>query len=161
MHHLAGRYEEALACFREALNIRHGLGYRMGSVVNLHNIGDAHFRMGDPSRAWAAFNQSRDQAEQMDWEPGVIMNDAFISYLEASEDPEAAQLHLNQVVSRSDSMLLHDTRISSRWLLGKLHADRGESAKAKSIWTEAVSLAESLDAPRMASDIKAELDAMG
>ena len=73
VHHLAGRYEEALSCFREALNIRQGLGYRMGSVVNLHNIGDAHFRMGDPSRAWAAFMQSRDLAEQLDWAPGLSL----------------------------------------------------------------------------------------
>jgi len=58
-------------------------------------------------------------------------------------------------------MQLNDTRLSARWLLGKLHADQAQEAAAQEIWGEAVSLAESLDAPRMASDIRAELDAMG
>jgi tetratricopeptide (TPR) repeat protein len=161
VHHIERRYEQALSCFREALNIRQGLGYRMGSVVNLHNIGDTHFRMGDTSRAWAAFHQSRDLAEQMDWQPGVIMNDVFLAFLEAGEDPEYGADRLEVAAAQADKLMLHDSRIAARWLLGRLHADQADTPRAKAVWTEAIALAEQLEAPRMAEEIRAELDALG
>jgi len=160
VHHLAGRYESALECFRQALSIRQGLGYQMGSVVNLHNIGDAHFCLGDRSRAWAAFHQSRDLAEQMDWRPGVLMNDVFLAYLESAEEPDVSLRRLKMAISHSDSMLIHDTRISSRWLMGRLLKDQGQVDEAVAVWNEAVDLAMSLDAPRMVREIQAALDSV-
>ena len=97
----------------------------------------------------------------MDWEPGVVMNDAFIAYLEASEDPDRAGGRLAAVVATADKMLLHDTRISARWLQGKLYADHARAEAAQGVWQEAIALANELDAPRMASDIQGELDALG
>jgi len=160
VHHLAGRYEDALGCFRQALSIRQGLGYQMGSVVNLHNIGDAHFRMDDPSRAWAAFRQSRDLAEQMDWQPGVLMNDVFLAYLESPEDPAGAEVSLERAVEKADEMALHDTRISARWLLGRLRSENGDEDGARSVWVAAIALAEELDAPMMAGEIQTALDTL-
>jgi tetratricopeptide (TPR) repeat protein len=161
VHHLEGRFEQALGCFREALNIRQGLGYRMGAVANLHNIGDAHFRLEDPSRAWAAFHQSRDLAEQMGWQPGVIMNDAFLAFLEAGEDREYAIDRLEVAVSSADKIGLHETRVSGRWLLGRLYSEQGQEERAQGIWMEACALADELDAPRLAADIRLELSARG
>lgn len=81
VHVFAGRFEEAIAEFRRALDARSGLGYRHGEVVNHHNIGDASFRLGDLARAWSSFEQSRELARACDWERGVAMNDVYLAYL--------------------------------------------------------------------------------
>ncbi|HND32081.1 MAG TPA: hypothetical protein PLA94_18885, partial [Myxococcota bacterium] len=75
------RYLEALEQFGKALELRQGLGYRWGEVVNHHNIGDAWLATGNHANAYAAFEQSRDLAKEVAWERGVVMNEVFLWYL--------------------------------------------------------------------------------
>jgi class 3 adenylate cyclase/tetratricopeptide (TPR) repeat protein len=157
VHHGAGRFEDALKHFRDALTIRQGLGYRMGAVINLHNIGDSHFRLDDPSRAWAAFRQSRELADRIDWEPGVMMNEVFLAYLESSQDPDVAEARLNTALHAADDQMNHDTRIAARWLLGRVRWDRGDREGANAAWEDGMALSRELDAPKLARDIREEL----
>jgi tetratricopeptide (TPR) repeat protein len=158
-HHSAGRYQAALKHFRAALAIRQGIGYRMGAVINLHNIGDAHFRLNDPSRAWAAFRQSRDLAKGIDWGPGELMNEPFLAYLESTDDLKQACERLDRVAQQADAQGEHETRGAARWLLGRLRWDRGDVDGAEAVWAEGLKLAETLDSPQLARDIRASMAA--
>ena len=75
------RPAEALVEFQRALELREGLGYRFGELINLHNIGDAWLRCGNLAHAWAAFERSRELARESGHERGVVMNDVFLLYL--------------------------------------------------------------------------------
>jgi tetratricopeptide (TPR) repeat protein len=87
-----GRNNEALDEFRRALSVRQGLGYRVGEVVNLHNMGDTWLRIGDVARAYASFEQSRELARDCGWERGTVMNDVFLAYLRFAPSPGSVKL---------------------------------------------------------------------
>ena len=76
-------YEAALQSFRSALEIREGIGYSAGVVINHHNIGDVHFSRGDFSRAYVAFTRSRELADEMHWERGMVLNELYLGYIHA------------------------------------------------------------------------------
>ena len=74
---------EAIERFRQALQVREGIGYTVGVVVNHHNIGDAWFSSGDWARAHVSFERSRELAGEIGWERGVLLNDVYLAYIEA------------------------------------------------------------------------------
>ena len=143
------RYDEALEQFREAVEIRQGLGYRTGVVVNYHNIGDTHLQRGDLGRAWAAFQRSRDLAREVGWGAGETMNEVFIAYIEGlprpdegpDEDPLA---RMRDVVNAIGAMSDVELSVSARGLLGRLLLARGEQAEARAVLESALSEAEAL-----------------
>ncbi len=115
VHLQAGRYPEALEEFRTALEIREGLGYRLGVIINLHNIGDAYLRMGDEARAWASFDKSRTLANEANWERGVVMNEAFLAYLEggrSGQTDDAATERLRQALERARALSDAETEVT-------------------------------------------------
>ena len=83
VHSWAGRHGLALQYYRAALELREGIGYTRGVIVNHHNIGNVHFHSGDYAKAWVAFQRSREMAEEIGWERGVALNDVYLAYLDA------------------------------------------------------------------------------
>lgn len=174
-HMNAGRYGEAIERFRAAMEIRQGLGYRRGVVVNQHNIGDAWLRAGDAARAFAAFQQSRDLAAELGWERGVVMNDAYLAFLEgmrAAGAWDCETLDLGTILpSEADRALpriqaaaleaerLHDLEISvtARWLLGRLLYKMGRLDEARTVLEEALRLAEQMNARPLVRDVEGAL----
>lgn len=166
VHHGAGRYDAALDCFREALELRQGLGYRQGMVVNLHNIGDTHTRRGEPGRAWAAFTQSRDLAQQMGWEPGVLMSAAWLSFLEAERMREDAGEgvvsmggslqagRIREAAARAEALGDPETGLTARWLLGRLLIAEGRRGEARTALLDARARALRLEARGLLRDVE-------
>jgi tetratricopeptide (TPR) repeat protein len=161
IHTEAGRYDEALENFQTALRIREGLDYRKGAVINLHNIGDVHFRMGDLARAWAAFKRSRDIASASGYEPGVIMNDAFMAYLEGKKGEDGVGERLKLITAKADKTTHHETRMNARLLWGKHRAEKGDEKGAREVWNEGIEIAASLDLPQLARELVASLAELG
>jgi class 3 adenylate cyclase/tetratricopeptide (TPR) repeat protein len=161
IHTEAGRYDEALENFQTALRIREGLDYRKGAVINLHNIGDVHFRMGDLARAWAAFKRSRDIASASGYEPGVIMNDAFMAYLEGKKGEDGVGERLKLITAKADKTTHHETRMNARLLWGKHRAEKGDEKGAREVWTEGIEIAASLELPQLARELVASLAELG
>ena len=134
-HLLGERPGEALACFRRALDVRKGLGYRTGVVINLHNVGETQARLGEPGRAWYAFSQGRELAREIGWELGEIMNEAWLCYLEGRQRIEAGEdaavdAHVDRLrgwVERAETMGNSEVVVTARHLLGRLLHHRGDA----------------------------------
>ncbi len=132
-HFNEGRYLEALTEFRRAIELRRGLGYRHGEVINLHNVGDAWLRLGDLPHAYASFEQSREVAHETGWDRGVTMNDVFLHYLRGLRGEEVA---LDLAAASQLAARLGDLEIAltGRWFLARL---RGDSAAITEVQDEA------------------------
>ncbi|MSQ00270.1 MAG: tetratricopeptide repeat protein [Myxococcales bacterium] len=119
----SARPAEALLEFRRALEMRRGLGYRPGEVVNLHNIGDALLRLGDHGRAWAAFEQSRDLSRECAWDRGVVMNEVFLHYLRGVRG-EDVTADLTAAAATADRLGEPESGFIARWSILRLAGDR-------------------------------------
>jgi tetratricopeptide (TPR) repeat protein len=120
-----GKWDDALAQFRRALELRQGLGYRVGEITNLHNIGDALMRRGDFAHAYASFEQSRDLARECAWERGVVMNEVFLCYLRGLRG-EAVLEDLEHVTRAAQRVGDKETAILARSFAARLQGAAGE-----------------------------------
>ncbi|MEC8194705.1 MAG: protein kinase [Myxococcota bacterium] len=161
LHTEAEQYDDALDLYQTALRIREGLDYRLGAVINLHNIGDVHFRLGDDARAWASFKKSRDIASASGYAPGVVMNDAFMAYLEGKKGEADIDQRLVAITAKADKTAHNETRVNARFLLGKHRQEGGDTVGAREVWEEGIALAAALEAPQLARELKASLAALG
>jgi tetratricopeptide (TPR) repeat protein len=127
VHFNEGRYAEALEEFKRALQVRQGLGYRFGEVVNLHNVGDTWLRLGDAARAYASFEQSRDLARECGWERGMVMNDVFLSYLRGLRGEPVGEA-IERAAGQAERLGDRETAITGRWFLARLFAARQDPA---------------------------------
>ncbi|MDP6935278.1 MAG: tetratricopeptide repeat protein, partial [Myxococcota bacterium] len=160
-HYAAERYEDALECFRSAIESRHGIGYRPGEVVNLHNIGDVYFRIGEYSRAWASFSRSRDLASEMGWQGGVTMNDIFITYLDGTRYRDSESIErMRRVVNPADGSVEPDVHLTARWLLGRLLVELGETEEGRAVLEQALYDARELQDGIRNKDIRMALEGM-
>jgi len=141
IQHSRGEYAMSLVHFRRALEIRQGIGYRVGTIVNHHNIGDAHLRLGEPARAYAAFTESMRLALDSDWRPGVTMNALFLGYLDAERGDETGLDRLANAIraarrTRDQSLVATGQWLQARWL-----ARHGRAEEASTAFTTAISTA--------------------
>lgn len=120
LHASAGRHDEALTCFRRALEVREGIGYVRGVVVNYHNIGDVHFSRGDWAHAGVAFDRSRELALEAGWERGVVFNEVYLGYLDAVRGREGEGM-ARIAKAAEDARRLGDveTAVTGEWLAGR------------------------------------------
>ncbi len=124
-----GELEEALRYYRAALEVREGVGYTRGVVVNHHNIGDVHFQTGDYARAWVAFSRSRELASQIGWERGVVLNDVYLAYLDADAG-RADVAPLLEATERAGRLGDPEVSTSGAWLAGRWLMAHGREEEA-------------------------------
>jgi tetratricopeptide (TPR) repeat protein len=118
------RPHEALLDFRRALELRQGLGYMQGEVVNLHNIGDAWLRVGNLAHAWASFERSRDQARESGYERGVVMNEVFLAYLRGLRGEEVVP-ELEKISAAARRLGDPETALTGRLFAARLLVRKG------------------------------------
>ena len=138
LHYWSGHYDQALAAFRDALQVREGIGYSAGIVINHHNIGDVHFSRGDLPRAFVAFNRSRELAEEMGWARGVVLNDVYLGAITAMR--EGLDTGLARILdARARAAELGDTEIAANaaLLAARLLGDEGRTDEALELLAEA------------------------
>ncbi len=156
--HGLGDYAKALEYFRKALDTRRGSGYRHGLVINLHNIGDAHMRLGRLGRAHAAFLESRDIARQVGLERQVALNDVFIGYLAAlREDTGSGLAQLRKATAAAERLEDPETVLRGHWLEGKVLREAGRDQAARAVLKKALEAAREMGSAWIARDIEAEL----
>jgi tetratricopeptide (TPR) repeat protein len=136
VHSWAGRQEEALTYYRSALELREGIGYTRGVVVNHHNIGDVHFQNGDHAKAWVAFHRSRELALEIGWERGVALNEVYLAYLDAAAGRgglDKLRASIDHARSVGDAEIL----TSGLWLAGRHLLEQGETDEARACLEDA------------------------
>ncbi len=128
-----GEFEAALNMFRDAIQIREGIGYLRGIAVNHHNLGDVYLRMHQNSRAHVAFERSREIATTMGWTQGIALNEVYLGYLmQGTTEDAVAAIDLAAAIART----LGDTELShvGGWLAGRRLADAGQAERARERW---------------------------
>jgi len=157
--HLARRdHEEALSYFRQALQVREGIGYTQGTMVNHHNIGDVHFARQDYARAWVAFQRSRDLAQQLGWERGIALNDIFLGYIEAARGREAEGLaRIRNATEAARRIGDAETATNGALLAGRWLLEHGDVTEARASLARALEEARRYDLRPMAGEIEALL----
>ena len=132
------RFEEALECYRAALELRQGIEYRRGIIVNLHNIGDVYFRMGDDGRAYQYFRESLAVALEYNWDVGQVMNTIYIAYLDCGMEPDEEDLRvLEESVDRALMLGAGDVAAQGKVFLARLSDRVGETSRARRLLDEA------------------------
>ncbi len=160
LHTSNGNYSDALANFRRALEVREGIGYTRGVVVNHHNIGDVHFARGDWARAHVAFQRSLDLATESGWERGIAMNETYLGYLDAQRGDVAAGLErLQQSIAQAEASANHDSLATARWLLGRWKLEHGDRTGGIADLEQATVIARQYQLQPIGRHIEQELEA--
>lgn len=126
----SNRHDDALFYYRRALEVREGIGYTRGVVINHHNVGDVHFQKGHWSRAHVAFARSRDLAERIGWDRGVALNDVYLAYIAAVRG-EGDLTALTAAKDRASACGDPEIATTGSWLLGRFMAESGQHAAAR------------------------------
>ena len=112
--------------------------YRRGVIVNLHNIGDVYFRMGDYARAFQYFQESMDSAQVNDWERGQAMNLVYLGYLQALRgDIEEGEAALLSGIDRALAVGDRNTAAQGKVFLARVLSRKGEVERARAVLSEA------------------------
>ena len=132
------RFADALECYRSALEIRQGIEYRRGVIVNFHNIGDVYFRMGEDGRAHQYFTQSLEAAREHGWVAGEVMNVVYLAYLDwMQSESEEQRAALESAVERALSSGLRDIAAQGKVFMARVCARSGDPDGAKVLLDEA------------------------
>lgn len=168
-HYYAADYDAALEQFRASVEVRQGINYRSGVVINYHNIGDAYLRMGDLGRAWAAFQQSRDLAHAMGWKFGETMNAPFVAFIEGLPKEDTGEqdaggldalARMRAAAEEIKALTDIELEVSAQWLLGRLLAAHGKLDAARAQLGGALDTATEIDARPLIRDVTASLEAL-
>ncbi|MEZ4323474.1 MAG: protein kinase [Myxococcota bacterium] len=114
----SGKPDDALFYYRRALEVREGIGYSRGVVINHHNVGDVHFQKAHWSRAHVAFSRSRELAERIGWERGVVLNDVYLGFIDATRG-EADTTRLVAATERARELGDAEIATTGAWLLAR------------------------------------------
>jgi class 3 adenylate cyclase/tetratricopeptide (TPR) repeat protein/tRNA A-37 threonylcarbamoyl transferase component Bud32 len=143
VYSLREEHETALKYYRRALEVREGIGYTRGMVINHHNIGDVHFQRGDHARAHVAFQRSHELATAAAWTRGQVLNEVFLAYLDAHFERSSPDL-LDEVRVRALEVGDATSAATARWLRGRLHLEANELDEASTTLHLALREAEGL-----------------
>ncbi len=157
VHSWGGRQDEALHYYRAALELREGIGYTRGVVVNYHNIGDVHFHSGDGARAWVSFQRSRELAAQIGWERGVALNDVYLAYLDVGATAESVL----EAADRARSVGDPEITTAGGWLAGRWLLEHDRPDEGRQQLEAALEEARRFELGPMVEVIRQALDAMG
>ncbi|NCG21050.1 MAG: protein kinase [Rhodobacterales bacterium] len=135
MHSWSGEYAEALTYYRKALEVRQGMGYRRGVVVNHHNVGDTHLALGDWARAWVSFERSRELAAEMGWEGGVVLNEVYLAFIAATRG-QSDETPILEATERARKLGDPDVTTAGSWLAGRYLAGVGRKVAAVKLFQQ-------------------------
>ena len=157
----ANNHDTAIHHFRQALEVREGIGYSRGVVVNHHNIGDSHFRMGDYGRAHVAFSRSRELAERMGWERGIVLNEVYLGYLDAQTGDETGLKRIEAATRRARELGDAEIATAGGWLGGRRLQEMGERDHSLERLREALDEAKRYDLRPMVQRLTSLLEEQG
>jgi len=157
LQYWSGDGDSALQSFQHALEVREGIGYTRGVIINYHNIGDVHFQAGRHSRAFVAFARSRELAEDMVWDRGVLLNDVFLAYLRAHRG-ESDLEDILCTVARANDIGDREIAATGSQLAGRFLIEQGRYDAARDHLAQALENAHKWELAPMVSAVTEMLD---
>jgi tetratricopeptide (TPR) repeat protein len=161
LHAWLDQPDDAVRHLRRAVQVREELGATHDVVVDHHHIGDVHFLRGDLTRAWLAFRQSRELAEEVGWSRGVALNDVYLGYIDASRGDPTGVARIEEAIRVARRCGDAEAAASGEWLLGRLALAEGRAEDARGRLQAALAAAESRQAPLLAAAVRRTLDTLG
>ena len=149
----SGQSEAALDCFREALSVREGLGYRRGIIINHHNIGSVHFQQNRLSRAWVCFSRSLELAAEIDWPHGMRLNQIYLAYLASLYENQPLDV-LTDLIAEVRQAEEIELAATGSWLAGQFLLSQGSPEEATRHLEEGLVLAERWELTPLAQRIR-------
>ncbi|MBX3125392.1 MAG: protein kinase [Polyangiaceae bacterium] len=126
-------------------------------AVNLHNQGDSLLRLNEHARAYAVLKASLDVAEEIGSERLVNLNALMLGYLDALRGGDAGREAMVRALTRAEAQKWTWDVVTGRYLLGRLHLDRGDRTNARRELALAKSLASSTNNRVLLRDCEAAL----
>jgi serine/threonine protein kinase/tetratricopeptide (TPR) repeat protein len=121
----------AVAASARAVDLARSTGLRFELAAILHNLGDACRQTGDRPRAYAIFSESLDLAEDAGHERLAALNRIHLAYLDGLSGAAEAPGLLRDYARHVESRGYVTDALEARYLLGKLHQERGERDAAR------------------------------
>ncbi|MEM9692110.1 MAG: protein kinase [Myxococcota bacterium] len=146
----------------ELSNLARAAGLRFDAAAALHNLGDIHYRLGDPSRAYVALQESLELTRQLEHERLTNLNLMHLCVLEAQRGDEEAEGRLKQLIRYADGRGFMWDVLEGRYLLARLAGMAGRKKEALEMLEEVIEMVEESGQQLIradARDLKAELDA--
>lgn len=155
-----GDWRSGAKASEEAAELGRAAGLMHEIAVNLHNQGDSLMRLGELPRAYATLQASLAVAEEMASERLVNLDRLMLAYLDALNGSEPAFEVLGERLLYAETQRWTWDVASGRYLLGKLLAQRGDSAGARRELGIARQMGESTDNKLVVEDCDRELAAL-
>ena len=153
-----GRFDDALGCFRQALDVAVEIGDRFGEAIALQNLGEAYHYLLQHGKAARCFRQALQIARDND-DPqieGLTLTNLGNACL-ATGQAAAAQVHYEQALAVRLRAGDQQGEAETRRKLGDLLHASGKTADAHQHWRQALAIFDHLGDPR-AADLRDRLD---
>lgn len=111
---------------KQAVELARAAGLSYDVAINLHNQGEALFRLDQLPRAYASFQQSLALCEETAQDRVGTHNRAFLAYLDARNGVANADTTLREAIAYAAARGYSWDEVNGRYLLGRLHRERDE-----------------------------------
>lgn len=159
-----GELDKAETQFRQALDIRRGLGERRGTAAALNSLGEVQAKRGEARRALPAFEEALGiQREIGDrYGEGITLNNLGVAFAALGETARAREL-LQQALALRRTLGDRDGEAQTLYQLARLTANTGgQLSEARTLLEAALQLTEQIRAGVLSQELRASyLGAVG
>lgn len=160
----AGELDKAETQFRQALDIRRGLGERRGTAAALNSLGEVQAKRGEARRALPAFEEALGiQREIGDrYGEGLTLNNLGVTFAALGETARAHEL-LQEALALRRALGDRDGEAQTLYQLARLTANTGgQLSEARALLEAALQLTEQIRAGVLSQELRASyLGAVG
>jgi tetratricopeptide (TPR) repeat protein len=126
-------WEAAARCAGEVAQMARQAGMRFDTAAALHNLGDSCDRLGDRPRAYAAFVESLEIAQQLEHERLTNLDQMHLCLLDGLRAAEGAEQRLKARIRYADARGYLWDVLEGRFLLARLAAAHGDHMRARGL----------------------------
>jgi tetratricopeptide (TPR) repeat protein/CHAT domain-containing protein len=140
------KYDEAMAQFRQSLQIKQRLEDRSGAAASIHQIGNLHMLRGEYDDALKMFEQSREIDEALDNRPGLAISLQQLGTIHyVRNEYEAALKDYQQSLKIKEELGNREGMATTLHQIGMVHEDCGDYQNALKEYERSLRIKQALD----------------
>ncbi|MEZ4405915.1 MAG: hypothetical protein R3A52_05520 [Polyangiales bacterium] len=151
---------EAVDAAQVAVDLAREVDRSLGLAACCAVLGEACWRSGDSARAYAAFTEAKELADQRGFARLASRADAYLAFLEGMRDGAeraSAEVRLDAATTLFDAEGFVVDGIEARYLAGLLAMEVGDADRSRKLLREALTTAGATEARRFVEDCEAAL----